>query len=251
MLYKLFLDESGTPNPLSANDKTFPYFVLSGIIIQDNQSERLKIWADRIRFKYWGDLGIVFHSKEIGRKENSFHILRDINIERNFQHDLFTFLNSNGLKCIIVTIDKRKAQQLQWTLKDIYDNSTDKMIQLFIEFLKNKKASGQVIFESAGTQKDIAFYKNYIHYLANGLPSLGLDHKAMKKILTSISFVSKNNHDIESQIADLLAYPAGYQCLVNEGKKVFNTNSYQEKMCQILQNKLITIGNKKSFIQLP
>ena len=87
--------------------------------------------------------------------------------------------------------------------------------------------------------------------MANGFPRLGLDHKEVKKLLTSISFVSKNNHDTEEQIANLLAYPAGYQCLVNRGARAFIANSYEEKMCNVLTSKLINIGTGNSFVTIP
>lgn len=252
MLYKLYLDEGGTPNPKSS----FKYFILSGIIVTDEQSNKLKIGADRIKYKYWSDtkisnpLGVVFHSKEIGRRENDFAILKDPAIEARFYKDLFSLFYVSGMKCIVVTIDKEKATVLGWNIKKIYEEAANTLIRFFIEFL-NGKGNGRIIIESSGIEKDIFFFKNYIHYLANGVPSLGLSHKETKKLLTSISFVSKNNFDIESQIADLLAYPAGYKCLVEEGKKNFVLNSYEEKMCQILQNKLIKFGLKTSFIQLP
>lgn len=254
MRYKLYLDESGTPGiPVVGS---FPYFILSGIIIKVNQSERLKIEADKIKFKYWSESpagthrGLVFHSREIGRRENDFSLLKDPVIEQKFHKDLFNFLHGSGVKCIIVAVDKEKAAKQGWDVKDIYQKGTDEIIRMFIEFL-SKKGSGEVIIESAGTQKDIIFYKNYIHYLANGMVSIGLTQKDMKKTLTSISFVSKNNFDIETQIADLLAYPAGYKCLVDNRKKEIIPNSYEEKMCAIMNNKLINIGNRKSFINLP
>lgn len=249
MLYKLYLDESGTPDP---DNKSFPYFILSGLIVEKDQSDKLKIAADRIKFKYWGNnfSQIVFHSREIGRRENNFSILKDPNIEQPFQRDLFNFLNLSGIKCIIIAVDKRKAKIQKWDTKAIYNNSSSKLLEFFIEFLATKKEKGQIIIESAGTQKDILFYTRYIHYLANGMSSLKITHQKMKTILTSISFVSKNNHDIETQIADLLAYPAGHQCVASDGIKKMILNSYEDKMCQILNNKIIQINSKSSFINL-
>jgi len=246
------LDESGVPDPISAQSAYFPYFILSGTVIEgEEQSEKLKIFADQIKYKYWNNKEIVFHSREIGRRENDFSVLKNPDTEQAFHKDIIDFLHDSSIKCIIIIVDKEKAQKLGWTKKDVYEKSTDKMIAMFIEFLQASKGSGRIIIESAGAQKDIIFYKNYVHYLAAGMPTLGLDHKATKKLLTSISFVSKNNRDIESQIADLLAYPAGYQCLVDTNKKKFIEGSYETKMCKVLGDKLITIGQDKSFVTLP
>ena len=122
------------------------------------------------------------------------------------------------------------------------------MLKFFIEYLHAKNDQGQIIIESAGTKRDIAFYKEYIYFLANGIVTLGLDHKKIKQIITSISFVSKNNQDIEAQIADLLAYPAAHNCLVSDGVRMTIPNSYEDKMCTILNNKILRFVNKKTGI---
>lgn len=252
MIHRLFLDETGTIDLPTTSTKGYAaYFIFNGIVVRDYQADELKIKADQIKFRYWGKTNIVFHSREIGRRENEFAILKDPTVEVRFQEDLFDFLEKNGIKCITVAVDKNRARALGWNSKKIYEMAADSMIKFFIEFLSTFKNKGTVIVESAGTQKDIWFYKKYIHYLANGLITLGLDHRKVKNLLTSISFVSKNNYDIEEQVADLLAYPAACLNLYNNGEKKLIPNSYEEKMCKILDSKLIKIGGKKSFINLP
>jgi len=167
------------------------------------------------------------------------------------------FLTSGGGRCVIVVVNKKKAHNLKWTVADVYRNASNEMLRIFIEYLDTKNDQGQIIIESAGAKKDILFYKEYIYFLANGILSLGLDHKKIKQILTSISFVSKNNQDIEAQIADLLAYPAGHNCLTSDGLKKVVPNSYEDNMCKILNTKMLRFVNKKNkisregFISLP
>jgi hypothetical protein len=256
MLHRLYLDESGTPD-LENFNQNFPYFILSGFVVNEGQAEKLKIKADQVKFKYWGKTNIVLHSREIGRRENDFSILKDPSVEQNFHKDLSVFLTSGGGRCVIVVVNKNKANKLKWTTADVYRNASKEMLKFFIEYLNAKNDQGQIIIESAGTKKDVLFYKEYIYFLANGISSLGLDHKRIKQILTSISFVSKNNQDIEAQIADLLAYPAGHNCLTSDGLKQVVPNSYKDNMCKILNTKILRFVNKKSkisregFISLP
>lgn len=247
MLYKLYLDESGTPNLVGSNPK-FPYFILSGFVVNEEQEIKLKIKADQVKFKYWGRTDTVFHSREIGRRENDFSILRDPAVEQNFHKDLAQLLTSTGGKSILAVINKNKASPLGWNENDIYKNTSKEMLKFFIEYLHAKNDQGQIIIESAGTKKDIAFYKEYIYFLANGIVTLGLDHKKIKQILTSISFVSKNNQDTETQIADLLAYPAAHNCFVSDGTRMTIPNSYEDKMCAILNNKILRFVNKRTSI---
>lgn len=240
MLYKLYLDESGTPGLGNYNSK-FPYFVLSGFVVNEEQSRKLKIKADQVKFKYWGRTNIVFHSREIGRRENDFSVLKDPVVEQNFHKDLSQLFVNNGGKSIVAIINKDKAKKLGWKEGDVYKKTSSAMLEFFIEYLNAKGNSGQIIIESAGTQKDILFYKEYIYFLANGMPNLSLTHQKMKHIITSISFVSKNNQDIEAQMADLLAYPAGYRCLTSDGSKTMIPNSYEDNMCKILNEKILKI----------
>ena len=247
MLFKLYLDESGTPNLNGGNPK-FPYFILSGFIVNEEQARNLKTKADQVKFKYWGRTNVVFHSREIGRRENNFSILKNPAMEQDFHKDLSQFLVANGGKSIIVVVHKGKAKSAGWKDGDIYKKTSSEMLKFFIEYLYAKNDKGQIVIESAGTKKDIAFYKEYIYFLANGVRELGLDHQKTKQILTSISFVSKNNNDIEEQIADLLAYPAGHNCLVAEGIRTIVLNSYEDNMCKILDTKILRFVNKKTGI---
>ena len=245
MLFKLYLDESGTP-ALGGYNPSFPYFILSGFIVDGEKAEKLKTRADQVKFKYWGRTNVVFHSREIGRRENDFSILKDPDVERIFHKDLSQFLIGSSGRSIIATVDKRKAVKLGWKERDIYRNTSNEILKFFIEYLYSRNDNGQIIIESAGTERDVLFYKEYIHFLSHGVVALGLDHRKTKHILTSISFVSKNNQDIEAQVADLLAYPAGYKCLVAEGAKVAVPNSYEDNMCQILDAKILKFTNKKT-----
>jgi len=249
-LYKLYLDETGIPNPKSGSGY-FPYFILSGVLVNSFQAEFLKIRADQVKFKYWGRTNIVFHSREIGKRENDFSILKNPNIESEFHGDLVNLLTRNDVKIVIVAVNKKFAVGVGWNEKAIYESAADEIIKFFIEFLKKKQSRGQIIIESAGTVKDIAFLKKYSYYLSNGFRDLGLTHIDIKDVLTAISFVSKRNFDIETQIADLLAYPAGYQCMREDGLREIIPGSYEDKMYGVLQNKLITIGSRNSFIKLP
>lgn len=86
-LYKLYIDESGAPE-LSHHDKNY---TLCGIIVQPYQAEELKIKANQIKFKYWTDTDIVFHSVDIGQTKNNFAILNNPITKKDFHKDLISF----------------------------------------------------------------------------------------------------------------------------------------------------------------
>src|SRR3989338_2110159 len=152
MLFKLYLDESGTP-ALGGYNPSFPYFILSGFIVDGEKAEKLKTRADQIKFKYWSRTNVVFHSREIGRRENDFSILKDPTIEQDFHKDLVQLITSTGGSSGVVIVDKNKKEKTRgWSANDIYRNTSRAMLAFFIEFLHAKNNKGQIIVESAGTK---------------------------------------------------------------------------------------------------
>jgi hypothetical protein len=246
IIHKLYIDESGSPE-LSHHDKNY---TLCGVIVRPYQADSLKTKADQIKFKYWNDTDIVFHSVEIGLMQNDFTILKNPDIKKNFHKDLIHFLNDGMYKVIVVSVDKEKATKQGLDSKNIQDMAFDKMIGSFLAFLTKNKQKGQIHMETSGG-RDVNLHRRFIFHSSHGYPDLSLTHSDVKTILTSVSFVSKNNHDIETQLADIFAYPATRYFLHIEEKKPLVVGSYEEKVTNILKQKLIDVGGEKSLIRIP
>ncbi|OGK30232.1 hypothetical protein A3F29_03640 [Candidatus Roizmanbacteria bacterium RIFCSPHIGHO2_12_FULL_33_9] len=97
-LLNLFVDESGSDNPKKGPSKCY---IVCGCLVSDYKRNDLKIRADQIKFKYWGRTDIIFHSREIGRKEGDFSILKEKKIYQDFQNDLFNFLSLAGVQLLV------------------------------------------------------------------------------------------------------------------------------------------------------
>jgi hypothetical protein len=67
------------------------------------------------------------------------------------------------------------------------------------------------------------------------------EHCDIKDVVTSITFVTKRNNDIETQIADIFGYAA--TCLFREERKeaVFTKKSYEHAMISVLKQKLFKL----------
>lgn len=76
-----------------------------------------------------------------------------------------------------------------------------------------------------------------MNYLAAGIKKLKVDYKKIQETITSISFVTKNNFDIEEQIADLFAYAARCKYFGQLGKKV-KSGVYEKMMLKLLKDKI-------------
>ncbi len=243
--FKLFIDELGVANPRAKQSEVY---ILSGCSIDDSERSKIKNWADHIKFKYWGKTEIVFHSKEIGRRENDFKALKDRKVFENFIADLEKFLECSKFKMFFVIIDKEKAAKAAWNQNKIFKETSDHIVRNFLLAMLSNESKGKIVVESAGAEKDFYFHKALGYYLSGGVPELKIDYKKIRETIASISFVTKNNHDIEEQIADLFAYAA--RCKFFMKKKIlFKKGIYEEMMLSLLNKKIFKVpakaGNKK------
>jgi hypothetical protein len=232
--YCLYIDELGTAN---INDKNSSLYILAGCSIDEKERENMKTWADKIKFKYWGHKNIVFHSREIWRKENDFKIFKDNKVFQQFLKDLKDFLFFSRFKMFFVIVDKENARKMSWNHIKIYKTTSDQLVKNFLLILLTGDSRGKIIVESATAEKDFYFHKAVGYYLAGGIKELKVDYKKIQETLTSISFVTKNNFDIEEQVADLFAYAAKCKYLGQLGKKVKN-GLYEKMMLDLLKNKI-------------
>ena len=239
----LFIDELGSASPKSIVSNIY---LLSGIMISRESQEDLKIKANQIKFKYFDNTDIVFHSRDIGRKQGEFIKLQDTGINNNFQKDIIKFLNTGSFRLFSILIDKQKIPK-NWSEITIYKKTSDVIIKNFIlALLAQKNCHGRLIVESATSEKDFYYHKAANYYLSNGFTGLGINYLDVQNVLTEISFVTKKNNDIEEQVADLLAY--GLKLKYQNSKKQ-NLGWYEENLIKVIENKLFTVnpytGQKK------
>ncbi|MDP3954799.1 MAG: DUF3800 domain-containing protein [bacterium] len=233
----LFLDESGIANPKVTNSEAY---ILAGCMVDDYARDKLKIETDQIKFKYWSKTNIIFHSKEIGRKEGVFKIFKDRKTFDAFQQDLFNFLSNNSFQMFFVLIDKQKALKRNWNDKKVYTETSVIMVKNFIlSLLAQDNAKGRLVVESASAEKDFYFHKAAGHFLSNGISQLSVSFSQVQDVLTEISFVTKKNHDIEEQISDLLAYAAKLRF---KKKKTTAMNNYEKGVTKILNSKIFKMN---------
>lgn len=232
-MYNLFIDESGKPHLKStiANQQQ-PYFSLAGVIVHDHTKQALKIKADQIKFKYWGNTDVVFHANDIRMRTGDFSIFNQSNSKftiSDFYSDFINLLNgsykigvvcinknnyinqnppvSNALNQYIKTRAKGWKVMIDGVEKDLMEKASTQLLNMYLYYLNTKKEMpGEVIMESSDRIQDIEIYSSYNKLLTRGFAPFAMSAFDVRKKLTGISFVTKNNHDIESQLADIAAH---------------------------------------------
>jgi len=250
-IFKLYIDELGMSHPKSYAQS--PYYILLGCIIDDRHQTELEQHANHIKFKYWGKTDVIFHSADMAHNTKEFAIFAAQPLKKNeFYNDLLAMLYAAPVQITAAVIDKRKAYQSHWSEKTVIRRAADIVLLNFLALIYSKMpCGGKIIIEASSFDRDTQYLAAFNNLLS---PSFGRKHKifnGVREHLTSINFVTKQNHDIESQVADLLAY--GIRCA--QESKTHPNGSYEARIVKIANAKLIRMAptmssEKKKYFQL-
>ena len=251
-IYKLYIDELGMSHPASFEKS--PYYILLGCVIDEQYQQDLENHANNIKFKYWSRTDIIFHSADIARNAKEFAIFAHDDAKKGeFCNDLLHMLQTAPVTITAAVIDKEKAFGSFWAEKTVIRRSAEIVLFNFLAYIYTKMpCKGKVIIEASSIDRDTQYLTAFNHLLS---PSFRSKHTVFNNVrdhLTSINFVTKQNHDIESQVADLLAY--GIRCKQETGAD-YAKDSYEAKIMRIAQSKLMkmatTMGSdKKKYFSL-
>ncbi|MPM20694.1 hypothetical protein SDC9_67130 [bioreactor metagenome] len=200
-VYNLFLDESGDSNLPSYEDS--PYFVASGVLVNDKVRDIIKNEFENFKLKYFGDKKYVFHSNELRSTLHWRWSKKNPNYLIDFSNDLEKLLKRLPFYLFMVTVRKQKAFERSWTKQVEYERVYRSIIGSTIKFLIARDVKGRICSEACNFEQDLEIYKAFFHFISNGISRLSITHKDVKNHLTSLSFVTKKNHDCEEQIADM------------------------------------------------
>jgi len=236
---KLFIDESGPSNPRVTSS---PCYVVSSCRIKTEKQNDLRIKADQIKFKYWGNTEVIFHSREINRKEGIFENLEDDKVQNDFKKDLMGFLNSGGYSMLVTVVDRDAALKMNWNEDKVLQETANVIIRNFLlSLIGSETMSGSIVIESATSKKDFVYHRVLSHYLSRGIEDLGVSFEKIQSALTEISFVTKKNLDIEEQIADLMAYGAKLKFIK---KPKSDLSPYEKSLLSIFDSKLYKVETR-------
>jgi hypothetical protein len=108
-----------------------------------------------------------------------------------------------------------------------------------IKFVVAKDYKGQIIAEASAHEQDLHLYRNFFKFMGNGIQRLSISSKDVKKHVTSIMYVTKQNEDCETQLVDLLAGVIPIKYELKKGKKELSgVNEFDLEFLKILESKL-------------
>lgn len=260
--YHLYIDELGTPDPF---DGLSEVYILCGCAVPAFKRDAIKSKADQIKFKYWDRTDFAFHSREMGRNEGVYSIFEGKpKLKEEFYSHLTKFLSKAPVIIFSVVVDKKSVASAKWDEVKVVKSTAYYLIQNFISIvLSSSNARGKIVIESGSSDKDKYYLDAFSYFLSPKAKEFGVSYREVQKQITSLSFVSKHNLDIEEQIADLFAYGVKCKYDKNVNKKDFPKGSYEDKLIKIIDSKsfkkptkvekerLELLSNINSFLLLP
>ena len=97
-----------------------------------------------------------------------------------------------------------------------------------------------MIIESASAEKDKYLLDAFAYFLGAGINQPKVSYKIIQETISSISFVTKKNNDIEEQIADLFGYGAKLMYL-RQIKRFPVSGSYETIILNLLRKKIFKV----------
>lgn len=208
MKYFLFLDESGD-HGLTNIDEQFPIFVLSGILVSENDYILLTASLNEIKKEFWGSKKVIIHSRDIRKCQNEFEILFDEAIKKRFYKKINNLITSQNYVIISAAIDKVKYIKRYGRLSDdVYEISLSFIIERAVFFLDASAFADKelnVIIERRGRKEDQKLNDHFNSLLTRGTGYVHADR--IKSYKTNCKFHNKRDDIAGLQVADLIAYP--------------------------------------------
>lgn len=232
MKYYLFLDESGD-HGLKKIDKSFPIFLLCGILISEENYEKIKDEINQIKVKFWQNKNVIFHSRDIRKCNNEYAILFDLETKKKFYNSINNLVERPLYKIIASSIDKERFIKKYGKLEnDVYEISLSFILERTIFCLDSfgNCQELEIIIEKRGKKEDTKLGEHIQKVRQRG--TYFVDSTRFSKYGFKAKFSWKNENINGLQLSDLIAYPIARYILNPQGVNLafdkFKNNFYKK-----------------------
>jgi hypothetical protein len=230
--YYLFLDESGD-HGLKTIDKSFPIFLLCGILVSEENYKLIRDEINEIKTKFWNNKNLIFHSRDIRKCNNEFKILFDTGIKNKFYDSINDLVERRQYNIIAASINKTKFIKKYGRLEDdVYEISLSFILERTIFCLDNigNCSELEIIIERRGKKEDTKLGKHI-----QKVRQIGTYYVTAERIQNygfKAKFSWKNENINGLQLSDLIAYPIARKILNPQGVNLsydkFKHNFYKK-----------------------
>lgn len=101
MKYYFFIDETGD-HSLSNLNEDFPYFLLCGILMSEDQYKIISEQVQSLKYDFFGTNEVILHSRDIRKCDKAFQILFDLKVKESFYARLNQIMKEGDFQIIAV-----------------------------------------------------------------------------------------------------------------------------------------------------
>ncbi|MEE9434311.1 MAG: DUF3800 domain-containing protein [Sphingorhabdus sp.] len=207
----MYFDETGNGD-LGAAAKTpnERYLSLTGVVVrQDHHDGYLTRRMNLLKENIFGDPGIIFHRRDIMRREGDFSLLNNIERGKEFDARFSAIVAECIAVAFTVSIDKlaHKEKYTVWRVSP-YHYLLECLLERFVLWLKKSKYQGDMVGEARNATHDARLKRAFQHYYNHKTGQL-VNATLIQKHLTSnkLRLEPKTKNIAGLQIADSLAHP--------------------------------------------
>lgn len=110
MKYYFYIDESWDLS-LDKINPDFPYFELCGVLISEEENNKLIQYFREIKIDIFNSENIIFHSHEIRKQKNDFVVLRNPNLRQKFYDDFNEIIRKVDFTILCAIVKKEKYKK--------------------------------------------------------------------------------------------------------------------------------------------
>lgn len=208
------MDESGD-HGLNNFDINYPIFVLAAVVLDTGGRRKLESGFSFLKRTYFGTEAIIFHEREIRRREKPFDNLEDVVYSR-FIVDLTKLIDGLDFKVIAAVIDKRRLVQAYDTPRNPYEIALGFIMErVAMEVGLYHGLELPMFIEGRGKKEDRELLRVF-RALRSGRDPLSLELRYGARVTLAkmrLHFHSKLENIAGLQLADLVARPIGLRYL--------------------------------------
>ncbi|MGN0960943.1 MAG: DUF3800 domain-containing protein [Christensenellales bacterium] len=207
--YRMYIDESGNSDIGINAGENNRFLCLTGVIFDlDYVNTEFSKEFEDFKRKYFGfnaDNPVILHRKDIMNYRGKFKVLKDEEVRKNYNKELFENLSKWKFSIISVLLDKKEIVDVygQWA-KHPYHFCLEVLLEKYSIFLKYNRAIGDVMIESRDKEDDRRLSEVYRDMYKNG--TAYVSGEDLRDYLSSveIKIKPKTANIAGLQIADLL-----------------------------------------------
>jgi len=239
-LYRIYIDEVGTPDLKHTDDPNNRVLSLTGVICEaDHMLNVIQPEMEGIKRKYFqtdADEPVILHRKELVNKAEPFETLRDPEVEASFNADLLEALRNWEYRVVTVAIDKQahKEQYAVW-LHEPYHYCLKVLIERYVFVLEAGGHRGDVMIEHRNRREDTKLENVFLALNVNGTDFVSAERIRACVTSKNLKIMPKEKNIAGLQLADLIAHPSRREILIQAGIVDDPRQIFGDEICEILR----------------